>query len=203
MTPTGAAIAAALRTKDVLPEHYIIEKIGVGAGNKDFKNANILRAMLIRKTEDRQKQNYNEEKLWILETNMDDCTGEALGFVMECLMEEGAKDVWYTPAYMKKNRPAYVLRILCTEDKQKALEAAVFAHTTTIGIRRWPVERTVLEREIRQIESRYGTADVKTCRTGSEEYNYPEYESVRKICREQGLPFTEVYHALKEDAAGR
>jgi len=61
----------------------------------------------------------------------------------------------------------------------------------------------VLEREIRQIESRYGTADVKTCRTGSEEYNYPEYESVRKICREQGLPFTEVYHALKEDAAGR
>ena len=111
--------------------------------------------------------------------------------------------MWYTPAYMKKNRPAYVLRILCTEDKQKALEAAVFAHTTTIGIRRWPVERTVLEREIRQIESRYGTADVKTCRTGSEEYNYPEYESVRKICREQGLPFTEVYHALKEDAAGR
>lgn len=203
VTPTGAAIAAALRTKDVLPEHYIIEKIGVGAGNKDFKNANILRAMLIRKTEDRQKQSYNEEKLWILETNMDDCTGEALGFVMECLMEEGAKDVWYTPAYMKKNRPAYVLRILCTEDKQKALEAAVFAHTTTIGIRRWPVERTVLEREIRQIESRYGTADVKTCRTGSEEYNYPEYESVRKICREQGLPFTEVYHALKEDAAGR
>ena len=62
VTPTGAAIAAALRTKDVLPEHYIIEKIGVGAGNKDFKNANILRAMLIRKTEDRQKQNYNEEK---------------------------------------------------------------------------------------------------------------------------------------------
>ncbi len=79
-----------------------LKKIGVGAGNKDFKNANILRAMLIRKTEDRQKQSYNEEKLWILETNMDDCTGRTFGFVMECLMEEGAKDVWYTPAYMKK-----------------------------------------------------------------------------------------------------
>ena len=212
VTPTGAAIAAALRTEEELPEHYVIEKIGVGAGNKDFKNANILRAMLIRPTEDNrckpeknrqdtgENQQNTEEKLWILETNMDDCTGEALGFVMECLMEEGARDVWYTPAYMKKNRPAYVLRILCTDDKREAMEAAVFAHTTTIGIRRWPVERTVLEREVRRVETRYGAADVKVSRNAGVEYFYPEYESVRRICREQGLAFTEVYHALKEDA---
>ncbi len=198
VTPTGAAIAAALRTEEELPEHYVIEKIGVGAGNKDFKNANILRAMLIRPTEDKRRN--TEEKLWILETNMDDCTGEALGFVMECLMEEGARDVWYTPAYMKKNRPAYVLRILCTDDKREAMEAAVFAHTTTIGIRRWPVERTVLEREVRRVETRYGAADVKVSHAAGTEYFYPEYESVRRICREQGLAFTEVYHALKEDA---
>lgn len=205
VTPTGAAIAAALRTEDELPEHYVIEKIGVGAGNKDFKNANILRAMLIRPTEAHTRQSEKnkqdtEEKLWILETNMDDCTGEALGFVMECLMEEGARDVWYTPAYMKKNRPAYVLRILCTDDKREVMEAAVFAHTTTIGIRRWPVERTVLEREVRRVETRYGAADVKVSRNAGVEYFYPEYESVRRICREQGLAFTEVYHALKEDA---
>lgn len=226
VTPTGAAIAAALRTEDELPEHYVIEKIGVGAGNKEFKNANILRAMLIRPMEahtcqpEKNKQDTGEnkqdtgenkqntekneqnteEKLWILETNMDDCTGEALGFVMECLMEEGARDVWYTPAYMKKNRPAYVLRILCTDDKREVMEAAVFAHTTTIGIRRWPVERTVLEREVRRVETRYGAADVKVSRNAGVEYFYPEYESVRRICREQGLAFTEVYHALKEDA---
>ncbi|WP_125143909.1 nickel pincer cofactor biosynthesis protein LarC [Clostridium transplantifaecale] len=212
VTPTGAAIAAALRTEEELPERYVIEKIGVGAGNKDFKNANILRAMLIRPTEDNrhkpvknrqdtgENQQNTEERLWILETNMDDCTGEALGFVMECLMEEGARDVWYTPAYMKKNRPAYVLRILCTVDKREAMEAAVFAHTTTIGIRRWPVERTVLEREVRRVETRYGVADVKVSRSAGVEYFYPEYESVRRICREQGLAFTEVYHALKEDA---
>lgn len=226
VTPTGAAIAAALRTEDELPEHYVIEKIGVGAGNKEFKNANILRAMLIRPMEahtcqpEKNKQDTGEnkqdtgenkqntekneqnteEKLWILETNLDDCTGEALGFVMECLMEEGARDVWYTPAYMKKNRPAYVLRILCTDDKREVMEAAVFAHTTTIGIRRWPVERTVLEREVRRVETRYGAADVKVSRNAGVEYFYPEYESVRRICREQGLAFTEVYHALKEDA---
>lgn len=212
VTPTGAAIAAALRTEEALPEHYVIEKIGVGAGNKDFKNANILRAMLIRPTEDSRRETEKaiqdtgedgrntEEKLWILETNMDDCTGEALGFVMECLMEEGARDVWYTPAYMKKNRPAYVLRILCTDDKRDAMEAAVFAHTTTIGIRRWPVERTVLKREVRRVETRYGAADVKVSHNAGVEYFYPEYESVRRICREQGLAFTEVYHALKEDA---
>lgn len=201
VTPTGAAIAAALRTEEDLPERYIIEKIGVGAGNKDFKNANILRAMLIRPIEEKQnKIKEADNRLWILETNMDDCTGEALGFVMECLMEEGARDVWYTPAYMKKNRPAYVLRILCGEDKQAALEAVIFAHTTTIGIRRWPVWRTVLEREVRQIETRYGMAEIKVCRTSGEEYCYPEYESVRRICREQGQAFTEVYHALKEDS---
>lgn len=201
VTPTGAAIAAALRTEESLPEHYIIEKIGVGAGNKEFKNANILRAMLIRPTEEKRNGTQKKrEKLWILETNMDDCTGEALGFVMERLMEEGARDVWYTPAYMKKNRPAYVLRILCSEDKQAELEAVVFAHTTTIGIRRWAVERTALERDIRQIDTRYGKADVKICRSSGEEYCYPEYESVKRICREQGLAFTEVYHNMKQDA---
>ena len=88
---------------------------------------------------------------------MDDCTGEALGFVMECLMEEGAKDVWYTPAYMKKNGPAYVLRILSQWkqiSRKRGGRRPVFAHTTTINILcRWPVERTVLEREIRQIQS--------------------------------------------------
>ncbi|MEG1294412.1 MAG: nickel pincer cofactor biosynthesis protein LarC [Clostridium sp.] len=203
VTPTGAAIAAAIRTEEKLPEHYVIEKIGIGAGNKDFKNANILRAMVIRPLNEAAceiKCSSDAAGLWILETNIDDCTGETLGFVMECLLEEGARDVYYTPAYMKKNRPAYVLHVMCTTDRINKMESVIFAHTTTIGIRRYQVDRTELSRSIQTVETRFGRADVKVCSHENQTYRYPEYESVRKICREQGMGFSEVYHAIKEDA---
>ncbi|MEG2297945.1 MAG: nickel insertion protein, partial [Clostridium sp.] len=118
----------------------------------------------------------------------------------ECLLEEGARDVYYTPAYMKKNRPAYVLHVMCTTDRINKMESVIFAHTTTIGIRRYQVDRTELSRSIQTVETRFGRADVKVCSHENQTYRYPEYESVRKICREQGMGFSEVYHAIKEDA---
>ncbi len=102
-----------------------------------------------------------EERLWVLETNVDDCTGEALGFLMECLMEEGASDAWFTPAYMKKCRPACTLHVLCRENLLSEMEALIFAHTTTIGIRRYPVERTVLKRREMTVSLPFGEAKVK------------------------------------------
>ena len=125
VTPTGAAIAAAFRTEAVLPKKYQIEKIGIGAGNKDFAHANILRAMLLTdKTVEAEtrKDGHDESSMWVMEANLDDCTGEALGYAMEVLLEAGARDVWYTPAYMKKNRPAYVLHVLTTAEKREELE---------------------------------------------------------------------------------
>lgn len=119
---------------------------------------------------------------------------------MELLLEQGAKDVWYTPAYMKKNRPAYVLSVLCTEEKRELLENLLFSATTTIGIRRYPVERTALERSLRTVSTRYGEAVVKICRVQEKDRFYPEYEGVRAICREQKLDFSEVYHGVMEDA---
>lgn len=191
VTPTGAAIAAAIATKKQLPSHYTIEKIGVGAGNKDFKNANILRAMIIKPI---------ASPIWVLETNIDDSTGEALGFVMDCLLEEGARDAYYTPAFMKKGRPAYVLHVMCTEEKIKDMEGVIFTHTTTIGIRRYPVERTEMSRSIETVQTRYGLAAVKRCSLDGTVRSYPEFESVKKLCREQGLGFSEVYQAIKQDA---
>ena len=144
VTPTGAAIAAAFRTEAALPKKYQIEKIGIGAGNKDFAHANILRAMLLTdKTVEVEtgKDGHDESSMWVMEANLDDCTGEALGYAMEVLLEAGARDVWYTPAYMKKNRPAYVLHVLTTAEKREELEQLVFSCTTTIGVRRYPVER--------------------------------------------------------------
>lgn len=202
VTPTGAAIAAAFRTEKALPKKYQIEKIGIGAGNKDFAHANILRAMILTdKTVEAEtgKDGHDESPMWVMEANLDDCTGEALGFAMELLLKAGARDVWYTSAYMKKNRPAYVLHVLMTAEKREELEQLIFSCTTTIGVRRYPVERTILPREVREIRTRYGEAKVKLCRRGGVDMCYPEYESVRAICLETGKSFQEVFRAVMED----
>lgn len=221
VTPTGAAIAGCLRTEQELPERYIIEKIGVGAGTKDFKNANILRAMILvpeeeEQTEKEQKQSGKAEpgfsgtqepdSMYVIETNIDDCSGEALGFLMECLLEEGAADVWYTPAVMKKSRPAYVLHTLCRRAQIQDMEGLIFSHTTTIGIRRYPVERTVLNRRVEEMDLPLGKLAVKMCSFRGEERFYPEYESIARISRETGMGFAEVYHLARsqaEEAAGK
>lgn len=218
VTPTGAAIAGCLRTEKELPERYTIEKIGVGAGTKDFKNANILRAMiLVPEDEDGQKTETEDNRIefsekpekdamYVIETNMDDCSGEALGFLMECLMEEGAADVWYTPAVMKKSRPAYILHTLCRQEQIEDMEGLIFSHTTTIGIRRYPVERTILSRRGELMDLPLGKISVKVCSFKGEERFYPEYESIARISRETGMGFSEAYHLAKlqaEQAAGK
>ena len=218
VTPTGAAIAGCLRTEKELPERYTIEKIGVGAGTKDFKNANILRAMiLVPEDEDGQKTETEDNRMefsekpekdamYVIETNMDDCSGEALGFLMECLMEEGAADVWYTPAVMKKSRPAYILHTLCRQEQIEDMEGLIFSHTTTIGIRRYPVERTILSRRGELMDLPLGKISVKVCSFKGEERFYPEYESIARISRETGMGFSETYHLAKlqaEQAAGK
>ncbi len=191
VTPTGAAIAAALRTKDRLPASCRLLKIGMGAGNKVFKQANVLRAMLLENSQD------EDHTMWVLETNLDDCTGEMLGLTMEMLLDAGAADVWYTPIHMKKNRPAYMMSVLCRESSIEAMEEIILTQTTTIGIRRYPTERTVLERSEIQVETSYGPADVKMCAYKGRKFFYPEYESIRRICMEQGADFQTAYHQAR------
>ena len=194
VTPTGAAIAAALRTKDRLPASCRLLKIGMGAGNKVFKQANVLRAMLLENSQD------EDHTMWVLETNLDDCTGEMLGLTMEMLLDAGAADVWYTPIHMKKNRPAYMLSVLCRESSIEAMEEIILTQTTTIGIRRYPTERTILERSEIQVETSYGPADVKMCAYKGRKFFYPEYESIRRICMEQGADFQTAYHQVRRKA---
>ncbi len=190
VTPTGAAIAAALAKKEA-PRSFFIKKIGVGAGKKDFERANILRAMLIEVPE--------QEEIWELETNVDDCSGEALGYAMECLLEAGARDVYFTPIYMKKCRPAYKICVLCQEADIRTMEEILFQETTTIGIRRRRMERTVLDRREETRETSLGLVQVKTCERDGKIYRYPEYESVRKLARESGLSYGAAYGRVKEE----
>ena len=187
VTPTGAGIAASLKTLDTLPDSYKINKIGIGAGKKDFEKANILRAMIIEKN-----KTNNSDELWTIETNLDDCTGECLGFTMEKLLETGAKDVFYTPIYMKKNRPAYKLTVLCIEEDIHSMETIIFKNTTSIGVRKYKVSRTTLNREIITVNTEYGQVVVKVSNNGNEKYYNPEYEDIRRICNSSNLGFQEV-----------
>ena len=106
VTPTGAAIVAAIRTSDKLPESFFIEKTGLGAGKREYACAGILRAMILES--ENEKSWMEKDEICKLETNIDDCSGEALGFLMERLMQAGAKDVHYTPVYMKKITPGII-----------------------------------------------------------------------------------------------
>ena len=198
VTPTGAAIVAAFLTSEKLPEDFTVEKIGIGAGKRQYECPGILRAMLIREAEkntETQKFSDTESDTIIkLESNIDDCSGETLGYVMELLYEAGAREANYMPVFMKKNRPAWLLTVICKEDQVSGMERIIFKETTTIGIRRQKMERTVLKREKRTVVTPLGDVEVKVCIFDGQEYIYPEYESVKKLCKKTGVSYREAYH---------
>lgn len=194
VTPTGAAVVAAFRTSDRLPEDFTMLKTGIGAGKRQYRCPGILRAMLIRETTDLQIKDI----IWKLETDMDDCGGEMMGHVMNLLMANGAREVHYTPIYTKKNRPAYTLTVICKESEREKLENLIFSETTTIGIRRVEMERTILQREIQKKDTPVGTAIVKACTLpdGNIRY-YPEYENVAELAERNQLSFRETYDRIR------
>lgn len=194
VTPTGAAVVAAFRTSDRLPEDFTMLKTGIGAGKRQYRCPGILRAMLIRETTDLQIKDI----IWKMETDMDDCGGEMMGHVMNLLMANGAREVHYTPIYTKKNRPAYTLTVICKESEREKLENLIFSETTTIGIRRVEMERTILQREIQKKDTPVGTAIVKACTLpdGNIRY-YPEYENVAELAERNQLSFRETYDRIR------
>lgn len=185
VTPTGAAFAAAVRDSDV-PASFTIDRIGLGAGKRESEKSGILRAMLI-------TPRSSEDTIVKLECNVDDCTGEALGFAAERLMREGARDAHYTPVFMKKGRPAYQLTVVCRESDRQRMERIVFEETSTVGIRRVAMDRTVMDRRIDEVNTPIGRMQVKVCTIDGIEKSHPEYESLAAICREKGIPFRDAY----------
>lgn len=192
VTPTGAAIAAAIRTGGKLPGTFWVKKIGLGAGKRSYtERPGFLRALLME-----GEDSDHEDRVVKLETDIDDATGEMLGHAMERLLHAGALDVHFTPIYMKKNRPGFELTVICREEQAGEMEALLFSETTTIGIRKFPaVMRTLLERTKKQVETRYGTVDVKWVEGHGIARAIPEYESVREIAEKERVPFVDVYLA--------
>ena len=195
VTPTGAAIAAAICTTHQLPKAFRIVATGLGAGKRAYtERANILRAYLI----EGNPLEEDKDEIVKLETDIDDSTGEALGYTIDRLMQAGALDVHYSPVYMKKNRPAWELTVICKKSRMEELEDIIFKETTTIGIREFPsVMRSILRRNQKQVETPFGIAEVKEVALPGERRFYPEYESVKAIAEKEHLPFAEVYHLVK------
>ncbi len=194
-TPTGAAIVAAVADQFGPLPAMKIETIGYGAGDRDLEEqANVLR-LIVGEADDRMVS----DQVWVLETNLDDVSGEVIGHCVNLLIEAGALDVYTTSIQMKKNRPGVKLSILCDTALIAKLERIVFRETTTLGIRRWPASRHKLERRAHAVQTEWGDIEGKIAVISEDSSSFsPEYESCRRIAEEKNIPLRDVYEAARK-----
>lgn len=198
LTPTGAAIITALCDSYGPLPHGSVETVAYGAGTRQYEAfPNVLRVMIgefeTGRRSSTEKDGTIYESLICLETNIDDLSPQVLGFVMDRALEIGALDVWFTSIQMKKNRSAVTVSILCSDEGVPAISEMLYRETTTLGIRSVTVDRRSLPREEVRVETRFGPVTVKTASfRGSVVNAMPEYEEVRRIAAESGIPFRQV-----------
>ncbi len=189
-TPTGAAIVATVADEFGPLPAMKMQTIGLGAGDRDMKEqANLLRLII-----GEAELNIVSDQVWVLETNLDDISGEIVGHCTAKLFEAGALDVYTTSIQMKKNRPGVLLSVLCGPDLVPKMEKIIFKETGTLGIRRWPASRHKLERRPHSVETTWGKIEGKLAVLSDGSLSFsPEFESCRKIAAEQNLPLKDVY----------
>ena len=199
-TPTGAAILAATVQEWTETPVMTVESIGHGAGMKDFlEHPNLLRVFL---GEADEASAGGRDRVWMLETNLDDVPGEVVGYTVERLFAAGALDVFTTAIGMKKQRPGVMLSVLAPLAGREALEAILFRETGTLGVRRYPVERAKLQRETATVRTPWGPVQGKRAwREGLEVFS-PEYEDCARVAREQGVALRQVYEAVRRAHQG-
>ncbi len=199
-TPTGAAIVATLAAEfGPLPDMKI-QTIGYGAGDKDFQEqANILRLII-----GESAAASLVDQVEVLETNLDDVTGEIIGHTIHVLLAAGALDVYVTPIQMKKNRPATKLTVLCSAALRPTIESLIFRETTTLGIRHWTAHRSKLLREVVTVETPWGTVSGKqvTQPDGSIRFA-PEFDECQALSRQHEIPLREIMRTAGERFTGR
>lgn len=194
VTPTGAAIAAAITDHFGAPPSMRIGRVGLGAGKRDYPGANLLRAYLMESGEDDCC-----DEVEVIETDLDDMTGEQMGCAMERLFAAGAKDVHYTPVFMKKNRPGYHLTLLCAPEKHEDCVREIFKNTSAIGVRHLLQKRTKMKRDLQNVETKLGNITIKRCDYGGIHKETVEYESAKQLADAKNLPLDEVYRVAKAE----
>ncbi|MGB2630496.1 MAG: nickel pincer cofactor biosynthesis protein LarC [Candidatus Omnitrophota bacterium] len=195
VTPTGAAILKSVsRGFGNMPEMKI-GRVGYGAGDKDYNIPNLLRVVI----GEASISGYDADRVFLVETNIDDMNPEFFGHIFSLLEKEGCLDVFMTPVYMKKNRPATLLSVLAGPEKLDDILSVIFSETTSIGVRIREVERRKLSRQKISVMTEFGEIEVKVGRMDGEIKNIaPEYESCRKIALEKRVPLKDVYDAAKK-----
>ncbi len=198
VTPTGAAILTTLaKSFGPLPPMRLSE-VGYGAGRRDAEYPNALR-VLLGETEGEAEA----ETLLLIETNIDDLNPQVYEHVFGRLFAAGALDVWLSPAHMKKNRPGNVLSVLCRLAHEAALSDVIFRETTTLGLRRQPIERRSLPREIRMVSTRFGQARVKVALADGRVLRAtPEYEDCKRLAEANAVPLRDVLAEVEHAARG-
>ena len=188
-TPTGAALlkhfASSFGDRPVMTT----EAIGYGMGKKDFERANCLRAFL-------GESEGVREQIAKLECNLDDMTGEDIGFAMEQLFRAGARDVYTQPIGMKKSRPGVLLSVVCLPEDADRLAAVMMKHTSTLGIRRQDMSRYVLERSIETVEAPYGPVRVKTASGMGVQRRKAEYDDLVSLAEKLNMPLESIRKSL-------
>lgn len=193
-TPTGAAILAALAASFGPLPAMQIDRVGYGAGTRDLpQQANVLRVLVGEVVGEPA-----DERIFVVETNLDDTTGQLVGHTLERLFQAGALDAYTTPIQMKKNRPAVKLTVLCHALDVTRIEEVLFAETTTLGVRRWPVSRTRLFRRTHHVQTPWGSVEGKLAwGMGSGVRFAPEYEACRRVALQHHVPLQQVYEAAQ------
>ena len=200
-TPTGAAVLKAYANEFGSMPIMKVEKIGYGMGQKEFEVANCVRVFLGEVEPNKKDRESLKEKERIVEIccNLDDMTPEAIGYVMDMLLEEGALDVFTTPIMMKKNRPATMLTCLCSTEISDHMIQKILEETTTIGVRYVNYERKTLESTFENIETEWGKIRMKISEGHGIKKEKPEYEDVRRIAKEQGISFQKVLESILKE----
>jgi uncharacterized protein (TIGR00299 family) protein len=200
ITPTGAALLAEYATRFGTMGEMGVERIGYGLGTRDTSpRPNVLRAVIGNPVGEDTTDEISQ-----IETNLDDITPEQAGAAMELLLGAGALDVFFTPAQMKKNRPGFLLTVLCDPEKVDALAALIFRTTTSFGVRIHKASRIKLRREVHGVETPFGAVDVKFGYHGKDcLQRSPEFESCRRLAEKTGIALRDIYLAAESAAAAR
>jgi len=194
-TPTGTAIACTLAAGFGPPPPMLLQAIGLGAGSRNLAIPNILRLWIGEKSVVGKENLTNDrEAICVLETQIDDLSPQAIGYVFDALFAAGALDVFTAPIVMKKSRLGVLLTAICHPEFQDACEAVIFRETTTLGIRRSTQQRTILHREIQKVQTEYGEVQIKVAKSGQMITNVqPEYEDCASIARVKNISWREVH----------
>ena len=194
VTPTGAALVSVLAKGFTdMPQNFITDKIGYGAGTWELEIPNTLRIITGQTTE---KKN---DSLVVMETNIDDLNPQFYTHVMDKLFADGALDVWLTPIIMKKGRPAHKLSVLASSAIREQMASILLTETSTIGVRYYPVERSVAERQTISVEVPWGQAKIKISSLNGKVVNVsPEHDDCKNLASKSGVPLKNVWQAVQE-----